>query len=110
MAAGRWRSAATSAGAFPSLRRSSASFAEAVVFPEPWRPAMRMTVGGRPANASFELPCPMIAGRALLHARDEVLDDLEVDVGLEEGEPDLPHRPGEVLLGQLALPPEVAES
>ena len=27
-----------------------------------------------------------------LHARDEVLDDLEVDVGLEEREPDLAHR------------------
>ncbi len=27
--------------------------------PEPWRPARRITVGGRPANASFELPAPM---------------------------------------------------
>ena len=27
-----------------------------------------------------------------LHARDEVLDDLEVDVGLEQREPDLAHR------------------
>ena len=35
--------------------------AAVVVLPEPWRPASRMTVGGRPANASFELPEPMSA-------------------------------------------------
>ena len=34
----------------------------------------------------------VVAERGGLHARDEVLHDLEVDVGLEEGEPDLAHR------------------
>src|SRR5262249_52168663 len=37
--------------------------------------------------------------RPLAHARDEVLDDLEVDVGLEEGEADLAHRGVDVGLG-----------
>ena len=49
------------------------------------------------------------AGGALLHARDEVLDHLEVDVRLEEGEADLPHRLGKVLLGQRPMAPKVAE-
>src|SRR5581483_6985938 len=31
------------------------------VLPEPWRPASRITVGGRPANASFESPLPIAA-------------------------------------------------
>src|SRR5262245_46612270 len=60
-AAGRARSAATRAGEWPSLRRRRASFAEAVVFPEPWSPASRITVGGLLANASFESPLPMSA-------------------------------------------------
>ena len=34
----------------------------------------------------------VVAERLGLHARDEVLDDLEVDVGLEQGEADLAHR------------------
>ena len=49
------------------------------------------------------------AGGALLHARDEILDDLEVDVGLEESQADLPHRLGKVLFGQRPMAPEVAE-
>ncbi len=49
------------------------------------------------------------AGGTLLHARDEILDDLEVDVRLEEGEADLPHRLGKVLFGQRSMAPEVAE-
>src|SRR5439155_13551025 len=44
-----------------SFRSRSASFAAAVVFPEPCRPASRITVGGRPPNASCELPAPMSA-------------------------------------------------
>ena len=48
-------------------------------------------------------------GGALPDARDEVLDDLEVDVRLEKGETDLPHRLGQVLFGQRPMAPEVAE-
>ena len=44
----------------PSWRRRSASFAAAVVLPDPWSPARRITVGGRP-NASRESPEPMSA-------------------------------------------------
>ena len=39
---------------------------------------------------------------ALAHARDEVLDDLEVDVGLEQREADLAHRGVDVGLGHAA--------
>ena len=46
---------------------------------------------------------------ALAHPRDEVLDHLEVDVRLEEGEADLAHRLGKVFLGQRPMAPEVAE-
>ena len=34
----------------------------------------------------------LLAERPLAHLGDEALDDLEVDVGLEQREPDLPHR------------------
>src|SRR5690606_2724706 len=43
------------------------------------------------------------ADRALAHAGDEVLDDLEVDVGLEQGEADLTQRDVEVGLGDPGL-------
>ena len=42
------------------------------------------------------------ADRTLAHAGDEVLDDLEVDVGLEQGEADLAHRGVDVGLGHAA--------
>src|SRR5512146_2102361 len=54
MAAGRWRSAATSAGLRPSFSSSSASFAAAVVLPDPWSPARRIVVGGRGEKARRE--------------------------------------------------------
>jgi hypothetical protein len=57
----------------------------------------------------FEALRHLDAGRALLHARDEVLDDLEVDVRLEQSEPDLAHGLREVLFGQRPVPSEVAE-
>ena len=47
--------------------------------------------------------------RALTHTRDEVLHHLEVDVGLEQGEPDLAHRARDRLLVQLPPLAEVAE-
>ena len=51
----------------------------------------------------------VLAGRALPHLGDEVLDDLEVDVGLEQREPDLAHRLRDRLLVEAALAAQVAE-
>src|SRR5450759_2694387 len=45
-AAGRCRSAPTSKGLRPCCLNHRASLAAVVVFPEPWRPAKRTTVGG----------------------------------------------------------------
>ena len=50
------------------------------------------------------------AERAHLRARDEVLDDLEVDIRLEQGKPDLAHGLGKRLFVELATPADVAES
>jgi len=49
-AAGRYRSPATRWGRRPCCLRRKASLAAVVVFPEPWRPQRRITVGGREAN------------------------------------------------------------
>ena len=46
---------------------------------------------------------------ALLGARDELLDDLEVDVGLQKREADLAHRGVDVLLGQAPLAAQAGE-
>ena len=51
----------------------------------------------------------VLAERALAHLRHEVLDDLEIDVRLEQREPDLPHRTGDRLLVETSSLPEVAE-
>jgi len=51
----------------------------------------------------------VLAERALAHVGDEVLDDLEVDVGLEQGEPDLAHRARDRLLVERSASPQVAE-
>ena len=50
------------------------------------------------------------AERALAHAADEVLDDLEVDVGLEQREPDLAHGARDRLVVEPSALAEVAES
>ena len=47
--------------------------------------------------------------RPLLHRRDELADHAEVDVGLEQREPDLAHRLLDVLLAQAALAAEAVE-
>ena len=130
IAAGRCRSAAIRPGLRPWLRRCSASFAAVVVLPEPCRPASRMTVNL--PNARPDSPSPIscvssswttfttcwpgvrlfrtvLAERLLAHAGDEVADDGEVDVGLEQREPDLAHRARDRLLVELALLAEVAE-
>ena len=116
---------------FPSRRRWSASFAEFVVLPEPWRPVIRITVGGRP-NASCESPEPissvslswtslttcwpglrplrMSSPSASAFTRgDEVPHDLEVDVGLEQREADLAHRLVDGVLVEPLGAAEVAE-
>ena len=51
----------------------------------------------------------VLAGRALAHLGDELLDDLEVDVRLEQREPDLAHRLRDRLLVEAALAAQVAE-
>ena len=51
----------------------------------------------------------VLAGCALAHLCDEVFDDLEVDVGLEQRQPDLAHRLRDRLLVEATLAPEVAE-
>ncbi len=49
------------------------------------------------------------AEAALLQRLGEAFDDLEVDVGLEQGEADLAHRLGDVVLGQRPVGPDVGE-
>src|SRR6266542_3634968 len=49
-AAGRWRSAATRSGCLPFSFRWRASFAHAVVFSEPWPPAIMITTGRAPGS------------------------------------------------------------
>ena len=131
-AAGRARSAATSAGEWPSLRSSSASLAAVVVLPEPWRPASRITVGGRLAKRELGIAAAHERGqllvddlhdllpgrealrhvraeRPLAHARDELLHDLEVDVRLEQGQTDLAHGAGDRVLVEPAPAADVVQ-
>ena len=51
----------------------------------------------------------VLADRALADARDEIPHDLEVDVGLEQREPDLAHRARDRLLVEHAATAQVAE-
>ena len=131
IAAGRCRSAAIRPGLRPCLRRASASFADVVVLPEPWRPASRIDrelaeretrlalahqrrqlvvhdlhdlLAGRQALQD------LLAERLLADPCDEVAHDGEVDVGLEQREADLAHRARDRLLVELPLLPQVAES
>ena len=108
-----------------------ASFAADVVLPEPWRPT-RATTAGLPTSRKVRSPADRSAvsssltifttcwpavrlsrisapERALAHARDEVLDDLEVDVRLEQREPDLAHRRVDVRLGHAAAAGQTRE-
>ncbi len=106
--------------------------AAAVVLPDPCRPAIRITVGGRGEKlssprlathqvgelvvddlhdllAGVELADQLRAQAALLDLGGELLDDLEVDVRLEQGQADLAHRRVDVLLAQRAVLAQVAE-
>src|SRR5207244_898912 len=51
----------------------------------------------------------LLADRSLSNLRDEVLDDLEVDVRFEQRKPDLAHRTRDRLLVQLSTPAKVAK-
>ena len=59
-----------------------------------------------PADRLSRTSC---ADRPLADARDEVLDDLEVDVGLEQREPDLAHGGVDVGFADPAAAGQVAE-
>jgi len=60
-AAGRCRSAPTINGCRPWLLNQRASLAELVVLPEPCRPAIKMTVGGREAYEILRVSPPNMA-------------------------------------------------
>ena len=115
-------------------RRSGAwrAWRVAVVLPEPCRPAIRITVGRLEAKARSRPEPPISSAssslttlttiwpgiEALEHAcaearsldaGDELLDDLEVDVGLEQREADLAHRLVDVVLAQLAARAQVRQ-
>ena len=100
--------------------------------PEPWSPASRITVGGLLGERELRVaaahegrqllvddPHDLLAGREALrhlgaeragpHLRHEVLDDLEVDVGLEQREADLAHRARDGVLVELAAAADVVQ-
>ena len=58
--------------------------------------------------ARVELADHLGAEAALLDRGGELLDDLEVDVGLEQRQADLAHRGVDVLLGQRAVAADAA--
>ena len=59
--------------------------------------------------ARGEAPEDLVPHGLLADPLDEGPDDLEVDVGLEEGDPHLPERLLDVLLGEAAGAPEAVE-
>src|SRR5581483_9668377 len=61
IAAGRWRSAATSNGCLPFSLTIRASFAHAVVLPEPWTPATITTAGLALGSVNAACVPPMVA-------------------------------------------------
>ena len=117
----------------PRLASSLASFAQAVVLPEPWRPGhqdhrrcpsrRRRGRGSRRPSAAasssltifttcwpgLRLSSTPAPRQRSLTCVGELLDDLEVDVGLEQREPDLAHRAVDVGLGQLAARADAGE-
>ena len=105
---------------------------QAVVLPEPWRPAIRITVGGlgekvirradspiSAVSSSFTIFTTCWPGLRLsitslpsarsLTAAVKRAHDLEVDVRLEQREADLAHRLVDVVLVQLAARADVGE-
>ena len=59
--------------------------------------------------ARGQAPEDVRADRALAHPADEVLHDLEVDVGLEQREADLTHRLGDHVVIEASALAQVAE-
>ena len=121
-AAGRRRPRRRPCSACPGAWRASRM---AVVLPEPWRPAHQDHRGAARGEdqvaagaahqrgelvvdrldhrlARVERLRDLLAGEALLERGGEVLDDLEVDVGLEQREPHLAEGLVHVVLGELA--------
>ena len=115
IAAGRLTSVETSSGCLPCFASHFASLPAVVVLPEPCSPSSRITrgrccVGGRPPFGVAEERQHLVADdpddllrrrqalqdvllhRPIAHAIDERLDDLEVDVGFEQRQPDLAQR------------------
>ena len=133
IAAGRWRSQAASAGRLPLLlaqaerelrrRRRLARALEAGEQDDGRRTAGERELRAPLAHERGQLLVhdlhDLLAGRqalhhlgaerALLDPREELLDDLEVDVRLEQREADLAQSLLEVLLGEHAAPAEAAE-
>ena len=60
-AAGRYTSTETSIGRWPPFCSHAASLPEVVVLPEPCRPAIRITLGGRDAKLNRAVSLPRIA-------------------------------------------------
>ena len=112
MAAGRRTSVDTVTGCLPWRVSHIASLPEVVVLPEPWSPSSRITRGRGALSVRPPLVSPKSASsssrtifttccagdrllqhrlvhRLVAHAVDERLDDLEVDVGFEQGQTNL---------------------
>ena len=127
IAAGRRTSVDTSSGCRPCFVSHFASLPAVVVLPEPCRPSISMTRGRsrrrrQPALRVAEQRQHLVADdlddllrrrqalehvlvhRPIAHAIDERLDDLEVDVGFEQRQPDLAQRRLDGLLGEPVSP------
>ena len=119
-------------GRWPPFLSQAASLPLVVVLPEPCRPAMRMTVGGCEANLKRAVSLPrsvdqlvaddlddLLGGRERgehfgadgfgADVLDELADDVEVDVGFEQGDADFAQGFGDVFFGERALAAEVLE-
>ncbi len=119
-------------GRWPPFLSQAASLPLVVVLPEPCRPAMRMTVGGCEANLKRAVSLPrsvdefvaddlddLLGGREGgehfgsdgldADVLDEVADDVEVDVGFEQGDADFAQGFGDVFFSEGALAAEGLE-
>jgi hypothetical protein len=76
-AAGRWRSAPTSSGWRPWLLNQRASLAELVVLPEPCRPAISTTVGGRLGVGDLQRLAAEHRGELAVDDLDDLLAGVE---------------------------------
>ena len=119
-------------GRWPPFLSQAASLPAVVVLPEPCRPAIRMTVGGCEANLKRAVSLP---SRAISSSRTILMtcsegeravrtsvptaltricsirssDDVEVDVGFEQGHADFAQGFGDVFFSERALAAEGLE-